>query len=347
MFAAPIADLRHALFQQSLGDLNPRPWAVMTGNCLGWCAYAYYIHDPFILASNVPGFVLSIWLNTGAAKLQYKAMTTAFAIPVHSRIRARNGGGGEIRSGPSLGHRPVPLLHVPNDPEENDDVDVDIDDNGHDISRSQYYNAAQQACSKNIVFTPQEVWWLTVLMIWSLALVWVGWISPFLGYQAYQATTVGLLVNANLIFFYGVPLQTMQQVIASGHSNSIHPPSMFLAIGNATFWLLYGVALWDYVLMVPNSIGLTLGLAQVLLCLVYPKKPRRAGASTAVLDGITTDEDDPDAISMTKLPSSSSSSPSLSSPNHGLFRDLHLSTNLHPSSGDDYNCDGNQQEMSR
>ena len=43
----------------------------MTGNCLGWAAYGYYTKDPFVLASNMPGLVLSFWLNSGAAKLQY------------------------------------------------------------------------------------------------------------------------------------------------------------------------------------------------------------------------------------------------------------------------------------
>lgn len=64
-------DLREALQKGRLGSLNPVPWAVMTGNCLGWAAYGYYTKDPFVLASNMPGLVLSFWLNSGAAKLQY------------------------------------------------------------------------------------------------------------------------------------------------------------------------------------------------------------------------------------------------------------------------------------
>jgi hypothetical protein len=69
--AAPVYDLREALKKGRLGSLNPVPWAIMTGNCLGWSAYAYYTKDPFVLASNIPGLVLSFWLNSGAAKLQY------------------------------------------------------------------------------------------------------------------------------------------------------------------------------------------------------------------------------------------------------------------------------------
>lgn len=37
----------------------------------GWIAYAYYVRDPYILASNIPGILVSIWLNVGASKLQY------------------------------------------------------------------------------------------------------------------------------------------------------------------------------------------------------------------------------------------------------------------------------------
>ena len=33
--------------------------------------YAYYSRDPFVLASNIPGILVSFWLNSGASKLQY------------------------------------------------------------------------------------------------------------------------------------------------------------------------------------------------------------------------------------------------------------------------------------
>ena len=69
LYAAPVRDLQRCLAKGSLGSLNPVPWAVMSGNCLGWLAYAYYSGDPFILASNVPGILVSTWLNVGAAKL--------------------------------------------------------------------------------------------------------------------------------------------------------------------------------------------------------------------------------------------------------------------------------------
>ena len=71
-FAAPVTSLRRRLSKGSLGDLNPTPWAVMTGNCAGWIAYSYLTHDVFVLLANVPGLLVSMWLNFGAIKLQYR-----------------------------------------------------------------------------------------------------------------------------------------------------------------------------------------------------------------------------------------------------------------------------------
>lgn len=214
MFAAPIADLKEKLqLGVGLGDLNPRPWALLTGNCLGWCAYAYYTNDPFILVSNLPGLVLSLWLNAGAAKLQYQQLT-----------------------------------------------------------------AYQE--SSGLVVTPQEVWWLRVVLFWSLVLVWVGWVAPFLlpwmGLEARDpAPVVGLLVNLNLVGLYAAPLQTMKEVVREKDSGSIHRPTLVMAHANATFWLLYGLALRDAYVVLPNGVGLSLSLAQAALCLAYSRRQQR------------------------------------------------------------------------
>lgn len=71
MFAAPVRDLMQCVIDGSLGELNPIPWAIMTGNCFGWIIYAYFKPDFYILLSNLPGFLISLWLNVGAIKLQY------------------------------------------------------------------------------------------------------------------------------------------------------------------------------------------------------------------------------------------------------------------------------------
>lgn len=230
-FSAPIEDLRQALLDQRLGHLNPRPWALMTGNCLGWCAYAYYTKNPFVLASNIPGLVLSLWLNAGAAKLQYKELTAPKGIQ-------------------GLNHRPATVIHDGTNSLSND---MDEQEASVVLPNEHYFAhhpiPVQQP--SQLVFTPQELMWLRIVTFWSVTLVWVGWISPF---EGDEAITIGVLVNLNLISFYGAPLQAMSEVVRVGHSNSIHPASMIMTCSNSIFWLLYGIALWDPFIMLPMGL---------------------------------------------------------------------------------------------
>lgn len=48
MFAAPLKDVHRAVKNGSLGHLNPTPWAVMTGNTLGWITYSYLLNVSFL-----------------------------------------------------------------------------------------------------------------------------------------------------------------------------------------------------------------------------------------------------------------------------------------------------------
>ncbi|KAL7501108.1 hypothetical protein ACHAWT_010859 [Skeletonema menzelii] len=70
-FSAPIKSLLMAIKSGSLGSLNCTPWVFMTGNTIGWLAYSFITLDLFVFFANAPGLLISIWLNTGAMKLQY------------------------------------------------------------------------------------------------------------------------------------------------------------------------------------------------------------------------------------------------------------------------------------
>jgi solute carrier family 50 protein (sugar transporter) len=239
MYAAPVNDLRAALNKGKLGKLNPIPWAVMMGNCVvsgydvvmrvqmggialitvsffvcsllqGWIAYAYYVRDPYILASSIPGVLVSTWLNLGASKLQYFG----------------------LRETVNLGDTP--------------------------------------AESHRFVLVPQELLLLRILFLWLVILVSVGWLGVTNGHEV---ATIGVLVNINLLFFYGAPLQTIKTVIAEGSSESIHRPLMRMNWLNTSFWVLYGYgARHDTVIYGPNAVGLLFGIIQGVLCCIYPAK---------------------------------------------------------------------------
>jgi solute carrier family 50 protein (sugar transporter) len=233
IMAAPVRDLRQALLKGSLGPLNPFPWTMQTGNCLGWVIYGYYTRDPYVVAGNLPGLILSIWLNMGAAKLQY--------LDIHESQKAHQ------HQRPSQEHWDA-------------------------SSRTESQEGLDEVpglfqSEEELVVAPQERALLRILAGWAVVATYVGWFS-----KNDAAAVVGVVVNANLIFFYGAPLQTLQQVITERNSESIHLRTMFMNWTNTSFWIAYGLSRRDPVIILPNVIGLSLGLIQGVLCLVYPRQ---------------------------------------------------------------------------
>jgi solute carrier family 50 (sugar transporter) len=234
-YLAPVRDLRIALINGSLGSLNPFPFCFICGNCLGWTVYGYYTRDPFVVAANLPGLILSIWLNSGASKLQYLALS-------EDRKRREN-------------NRDVWDASRPVEDSFADDHEVMLSD------------AERKEEENSLVMVPQERALLRVLIVWAIVIVYVGWFSLL-----NPANIVGVVVNLNLVLLYGAPLQTMRTVIATKNSESIHTPTMMMNWLNTSFWIAYGVARRDPVIVVPNSIGLMLGLVQGILKFLYPSK---------------------------------------------------------------------------
>jgi solute carrier family 50 protein (sugar transporter) len=247
VFAAPINDLNHALGWGSLGSLNTTPWAVMTGNCLGWCAYSYYTADPFVLASNLPGLILSLWLNIGACKLQYLGQFN-HAMEIHNHEHE-----------PELDHRKPTITKLGN--------------------RNRNRTSARLTSTLTLTSSPQDVVLFSIVSTWAILLVCVRWLGGLLQQQGVYVpqpqTVVGMLVNINLVFFYGAPLQTMKRVLETKSSDSIHTPTVTMNVINAVFWMSYGLARDDVIIYGPNSVGFILGIGQVALCCIYPKRLER------------------------------------------------------------------------
>lgn len=69
---APYRAVLHASREGHLGHLNPTPWAVMMGKCMGWITYAIMLGNMYVFIPNASGYILSIWLNIQAIKLNYE-----------------------------------------------------------------------------------------------------------------------------------------------------------------------------------------------------------------------------------------------------------------------------------
>ncbi|KAG7340883.1 sugar efflux transporter [Nitzschia inconspicua] len=248
--------------QQQQQQLNPVPWAVMNGNCLGWLIYAHLARDPFILASNLPGILVSTYLNIGASKLQY--------------LQAMEDDKEEERKRNVQLQQQVQQQQQQQTTQTTTDIIINEDEDAASERTIMTANIAVQTkiWSSDITVTPQDKLWLQILLLWICIVVVVLWILPICFHTSRQRTkqTIGLFVNINLLFFYGAPLQTMQTVVTTRCSDSIHTPTVLLNCINAAFWAAYGiVAVHDVVVYGPNGLGLILGLIQAFLCCVYPK----------------------------------------------------------------------------
>eukprot|EP00586_Coscinodiscus_wailesii_P008833 CAMPEP_0172521964 /NCGR_PEP_ID=MMETSP1066-20121228/292871_1 /TAXON_ID=671091 /ORGANISM="Coscinodiscus wailesii, Strain CCMP2513" /LENGTH=302 /DNA_ID=CAMNT_0013304929 /DNA_START=135 /DNA_END=1043 /DNA_ORIENTATION=+ len=246
VFTAPIKSLKSAMSYGSLGDLNPLPWAFMTGNCIGWVAYAYLIQNPYVFLANAPGVIISLWLNAGAIKLQYCTQL------------------GENRK-------------------------------REEESSNEYPNQKS--------LTRQEMALYSILVLWIVVFTAVAFHPEHP--QEQKVLTVGIVVNLNLVvffgaplssiatvlrsrdsssvhretmIFFGAPLSSIATVLRSRDSSSVHRETMIMSVLNCSFWFIYGLAVMDVFIYVPNGAGLILSLIQAALYLGCPRnKPMEAG----------------------------------------------------------------------
>jgi solute carrier family 50 (sugar transporter) len=237
MFAAPVADLRAALITIAYDSqqLNTRPWTWGQSNCLGWTLYGFMRKDPFVTAANVPGLILYVWMNSAASRLQYVEMAKTHVQKRQGRLET---------------DADSPLM----------ESDAGLDD----LSAAP---SLVESAEEGLVIVPQEQSLLQLLILWAIVMVYCTWFT-----LKDPTEIVGTVVNLNLIVFYGAPLQTIREVLATSNAQSIHGPSMIMTITNTTFWALYGLAQRDYYIIVPNTVGLSLGLLQGLLKCMYPSR---------------------------------------------------------------------------
>jgi hypothetical protein len=105
--------------------------------------------------------------------------------------------------------------------------------------------------------------WLIVVSIISFATTFTDRTNELI---------VGITVNLNLVVFYAAPLSVIWNVVNQRNSISIHGCTMITNTLNGTFWAIYGLAIMDPFIYVTNGLGAGLGVVQIILCLLFPRK---------------------------------------------------------------------------
>ena len=115
---------------------------------------------------------------------------------------------------------------------------------------------------------PHEQMVMGAVIIWTVIISIISLVDMT---QLARELIVGVCVNVNLLFFYGAPLSSIAQVLKERNSASIHIWTMVTNTANCCFWSAYGVALLDPIIYVPNGLGASLGFAQVVLVMLFPR----------------------------------------------------------------------------
>jgi solute carrier family 50 (sugar transporter) len=210
--------------------------------------YGVLKQNVFILVGNAPGLLMSFWLNMQAAKLQYEGFRSQEM--VKSLVAA-------------LEQQPQADAHeVDGDRLSESDATRAIR-----IIRDVEIQAMKAPASQDVLFMCNLILWMVIISIVSFA--------SALSDHA-KELVVGVTVNLNLVIFYASPLSVIWAVLSSRSSSKIHIPTMMGGFLNGTFWAAYGVAVLDAFIAVPNALGALLGVIQIVLCVIFPRKANPA-----------------------------------------------------------------------
>ncbi|XP_050531037.1 sugar transporter SWEET1-like isoform X2 [Daktulosphaira vitifoliae] len=84
---------------------------------------------------------------------------------------------------------------------------------------------------------------------------------------------VGLACCIMTMLFFAAPLSNLVHVIRVRNSESLPLPLIIMTFLVSTQWLVYGKMLRDKFIMYPNAVGCALSAIQLILFIVYPRKP--------------------------------------------------------------------------
>ena len=89
------------------------------------------------------------------------------------------------------------------------------------------------------------------------------------------------LLQAILLIYYATPLSTVFEVVRSRNSASLSLPLCAMNVANGGLWLVYGIAIRDLFIAVPNGIGALLGCLLLALICAFPRKSAKRSPSSS------------------------------------------------------------------
>jgi solute carrier family 50 (sugar transporter) len=255
----------------------------------------YFLQDFFLFAGNITGLVVSIWYNLSASNLLFKQQVAQLpdiinVVDLEERSGYTEGEGlssRDMKEQEKQLQRKSVMSAIDEDKEmsqhgkANEHLLNDLPNNVDESHRSSVSKASQETSGANkgmlpitelpVFYKPPE----HDYRVMAMSLLWIVTFSV-IGFGDAISTTskeliVGTITNLCLVFFYGAPLSSIAIVLRTHNTATLHVPTMFTNTASSVFWGVYGLAVFDYFVMVPNLVGAALGLSQIVLYLTYPR----------------------------------------------------------------------------
>ncbi|GIL83776.1 hypothetical protein Vretimale_10571 [Volvox reticuliferus] len=125
-----------------------------------------------------------------------------------------------------------------------------------------------------------------IMLLGSVHFITMSIVALFGLTQASAERMWGTNAIVILMVYYIVPLSSMYDIVRRKNAISIYPPLACGAIANGGLWTVYGFALRDINLWLPNLFGAVIGVVQLILRAVYGAVPEpMPGVPTPVAPG--------------------------------------------------------------
>jgi solute carrier family 50 protein (sugar transporter) len=99
-------------------------------------------------------------------------------------------------------------------------------------------------------------------------------------------TALGVIAISISVVFFASPLSTIVDVLRSKSARTIHIP-LSITAGTSTFlWTIYGIAISDWFIIIPNALATIFSSIQLILVMVFRKRDAELGTEKSVVEAI-------------------------------------------------------------